>query len=340
MLQTIIETHKKKSWLRVCKNNGIDKWDLIDFLRAPVYPSRCLIHQGLEVSTKYCYTCNSRLDVGIYKNTFVVVRKCGCSRIKNHISREKLKCVLNSDQIDLAIEIVTSKRKIGLPNTVDYWIAKGYTKEHAKIEISSVQKSRSSRSPAAKPGAQGYSTRTKAYWMNRGYDEQQAIEQVKKVQITNGIEYYLKKYGDSGAEKYKERIDKWLSAPGNKQMSAGRSKKSIELFQQLGEGFYGPDEKTVRGETTVHRVDFIRGTCIIEYYGDYWHGNPKLYAPDDHVRGKVIQDIWCKDAAKIDDLRKKGYAVLIIWELDYNERPEEIINQCKEFINENHTSNR
>jgi len=38
---------------------------------------------------------------------------------------------------------------------------------------------------------------------------------------------------------------------------------------------------------------------------------------------------------KINDLKIKGYDVLIIWENDYCKNPELVLNLCKEFINEN-----
>ena len=54
---------------------------------------------------------------------------------------------------------------------------------------------------------------------------------------------------------FNDRMQRWLDSPGNKEMVANRSKKSIELFEQLGAGYYGANERTVRGREKVHRVD-------------------------------------------------------------------------------------
>jgi hypothetical protein len=284
-----------------------------------------------------CYQCGAEFGIGFSHDSFIAIKSCQCQVDGlNHMSVLKLKCMLNDDQIEQAFAAVNLAKRSGLPNTTEFWIKKGLTIEQAIIEVNLVQKNRSSKSPASKKGARGYSLRTIEYWTQRGYSTEQANNEIKKVQITNGLVFYQEKYGAMGEELFNKRIEKWLNSPGNKNMIKGRSKKSCELFEKLGEGFYGPDEKTVRGLSKVHRVDYIFGNKIIEYYGDYWHGNPKLFNDNAMIRKKKITDVWEHDRKKVQDLRDNNYIVMIVWEQDYINDHHLVEQRCKDFIkNEN-----
>ena len=85
---------------------------------------------------------------------------------------------------------------------------------------------------------------------------------------------------------------------------------SFELFEGIEKDldelcFYGKNEKIIHfnsgKEYFCFFVDFKYGNKIIEFYGDYWHGNPKLYKPDDVVGYKKIKvsKIWERDLNRI-----------------------------------------
>lgn len=333
MLQEIIANNKKKSWLRLCTINGIDKWSLIDHLDEPVYSSKHLIIKGLEVETRACLLCKKPFDLGFYKGNFIVSNICDCGKDNTCLmTKEKLLIKLSEEQVKIALMLVNNKKKRGLPNTIEFWLEKGFSLEQATEEITKIQKNRSSKSPAAQKGTRGYSPRTKEYWIKKGYTEIESINKIKEIQTTNGLAFYKNKYGELGEELFNERIKKWLESAGNKKMIANRSKKSLELFEQLGIGDFGLNERTVRGKEKVHRVDYLHNKKIIEFYGDYWHGNPKIYSNDALIRKKKIIDVWQHDAQKVKDLIENGYEVLIIWENEYKNFPKEILQKCKDFI--------
>jgi G:T-mismatch repair DNA endonuclease (very short patch repair protein) len=335
MLQEIINNFKKKSWLRMCTLRNINKWSLIKYVGEPVYPSRYLIKPGLELRTRVCLKCNTELDLGIYKGTFTANCKCAADG-SAIMTADKLSTILRPDQVAIAVSLVQGARKKGLPNTLEYWISRGVSREQAAINVHEVQRNRSLKSPAALKGARGYSPRTVEYWIDKkGLSLEEAIAKVKQTQTTNGLEFYENKYGPIiGLSKFNERMQKWLQSDGNRKMIANRSKIALSLFDQLGKGFYGNNEKTVRGKTSVHRVDFVLGKKIIEFYGDYWHGNPTLYSANSMIRNKKITDVWEHDLKKVQDLREKGYEVLIVWEHDYRTSPESVLSLCREHLNE------
>lgn len=57
---------------------------------------------------------------------------------------------------------------------------------------------------------------------------------------------------------------------------------------------------------------------IVEYYGDYWHCNPKKYKKDYYHTQihKTASEIWEFDNNRIQQLKDAGYMVDIIWEGD------------------------
>lgn len=66
----------------------------------------------------------------------------------------------------------------------------------------------------------------------------------------------------------------------------------------------------------------INDNKLIEVNGDYWHGNPKIYKPDDIIlKGSktgevVVKNKWASDNRKIKFAENLGYEVLVLWELD------------------------
>lgn len=333
-LQEITQKYKKIRWLYMCTKYGLGKWEMINFTKSLVFPSLNLIKLGIPIDTSVCYKCNRELVLGYRTGDFFVKEQCVCSRDgTNVMTREKLKCVLTEDNVELVCNTVNRTKSLMLPNTLAYWKSKGIDSESAKTEISLVQKDRSSKSPATQKGSVGYSCRAVEFWMNQGFNDSEARDKIRVIQTTNGIEYYTGKYGEEvGTALFNNRIEQWLTSPGNLKMVAGRSKGSLSLFEGLGVGHYGPNEKTVRGKTKVHRVDYLYAKKVIEFFGDYWHANPIKYGPEAMIRKKKASDIWQHDEKKIIDLRDAGYDVLVIWERDYQINPSLILEKCRKFI--------
>jgi len=58
---------------------------------------------------------------------------------------------------------------------------------------------------------------------------------------------------------------------------------------------------------------------IYEFLGDYWHGNPEKFKPDDfNKRCKMtFGELYSKTLNKLDNLNKMGYNIKYIWENDW-----------------------
>jgi hypothetical protein len=79
---------------------------------------------------------------------------------------------------------------------------------------------------------------------------------------------------------------------------------------------------------------------IIEYNGDQYHGNPSKFKSTDNPhpfrKDLTAEEMWKKDEDKINEAKKNGYEILIIWDSEYRwGDKDKIINKCLEFLKKN-----
>ena len=148
-----------------------------------------------------------------------------------------------------------------------------------------------------------------------------------------------------GLEKYIERINNIKIAIKNAGFNK-YSKISMELFTELekilnDKCYYGKNEKIVQFYDSDNKyfcfyVDFTYKNKIIEFYGDYYHANPKIYEKEKIIGSKYschkAEDIWKIDFDRVKLIKEKGFEVLIVWESDYKNNKEEIKNKCIKWI--------
>lgn len=158
------------------------------------------------------------------------------------------------------------------------------------------------------------------------------------------IDSYTHKYGeDLGTQKYLE----YMKNKRNQEKFVF-SQKSQEFFNKLITEF--PEDRSecmhfqskdfeyiIHTSTGAKFVDFFDTTAwkCIEFFGDYWHGNPNKYTKDDQIRGVLVEDIWNKDSDRISSIMQSaGCDVLVIWESEVDEDVSKAIEKCKRFLND------
>ena len=50
-----------------------------------------------------------------------------------------------------------------------------------------------------------------------------------------------------------------------------------------------------------------------------------------HIK-KPVKDIWLYDFVRKKELEKHGFKVHVVWESDYYENPEKIVDECVKFL--------
>lgn len=78
--------------------------------------------------------------------------------------------------------------------------------------------------------------------------------------------------------------------------------------------------------------DIKHKDCIIEFNGDYWHANPKIYNETDKIRGTFVKDIWNYELEKINLAKNLGYRIMVIWESDFLDDKIKTIEKVKKWI--------
>ena len=156
------------------------------------------------------------------------------------------------------------------------------------------------------------------------------------------IEYFEKVFGNNAIEKYTEY---W-----NNIKNPYFSKISVDLFDlliidlKLNEFniYYKENEYGIydRQNLKYFKYDFTipELKIIIEFNGDSWHGNPKIYSENDkpHPIDKEITaiELWKYDEIKKQTAEIHGFKVIYVWEDDYRNNFENMYIILKEKINE------
>lgn len=117
-----------------------------------------------------------------------------------------------------------------------------------------------------------------------------------------------------------------------------RSKVSDEFKQSLIQHnlYTGFTSEIVVGGFVADEVD-IQRKLVIEFYGDYFHCNPRIYTDPNFFNTTIhmtAAEKWKYDYRRLAAFRKNGYKVLIVWEQDWRKQPLAVIQRVVEFTTE------
>lgn len=234
--------------------------------------------------------------------------------------------------------------------SIDYWTARGYSEDDAKIEISKLQTKNAQLQDFEHIREHSY--RCKEYWMIRsGMTEEEAIKKISEIQVNFSLQKCIEKYGEEdGRKKWEERQKKWQESLHKSQnLHVGYSKISQDLFKTL-ENFYPKEERdylfygsknheySLRSDDINYIYDYtdLNRRKMIEFNGDIYHGNPKIYKPEERPnpfkKDKTAKDLWDFDSKKHNVAIDNGFDEIVIWESDYRENKEKIIEECVKFL--------
>lgn len=169
------------------------------------------------------------------------------------------------------------------------------------------------------------------------YGEKTGIEKweeyCNRQRYTTTLEYFIKKYGyDDGAEKYNNFANKRVQAKKN------QSKIELEVFGEI-ENHLDQIEMSIRLDNPYYGpFDYgnLEKKKLIEFYGSYWHCDPRFYSEDYVCRqkGLTAKQIRTRDQAKRKYATNQGYQVFVIWEHDWRKNKEKILENITRWWNE------
>lgn len=168
---------------------------------------------------------------------------------------------------------------------VDYWINKGYSRNEAEEIIRQHQlKANESVNPENRK-----SIWQEKYWVECGFSKDEAKNKVSEIQIKNASKAKTTKSKE--ATYFLDLVEKYCGK---------------EILRESPVSNFNVD-----GFIPDHKV-------VIEYFGSFWHMNPKQYSSDDihRVTGGSAQSIWNEDSGRIKKMVKDGFKVFRIWDYE------------------------
>jgi hypothetical protein len=178
------------------------------------------------------------------------------------------------------------------------------------------------------------------------YGEEEGRRLCRLAKDHGSLDYFVNKFGPvEGLVKYKENCVKMAEA--REGLRPSFSKASKRLFDALKEYIpeleaYGPNEifMQVPDESALDQKillpDLYYNGKIIEFNGDLFHGNPRLFEATDYPNPfddyETAADMWRNDMLRYEIYLNKGYSVLEVWELDYKRDEEGVIQTCLQFL--------
>lgn len=124
---------------------------------------------------------------------------------------------------------------------------------------------------------------------------------------------------------FEQTVFSHLGGNGCKKCSHTISKKETDWLNSLNVP-NSPKNRNVsfRINNKLFNVDGYLPECkiVYEFLGDFWHGNPAIYSPNDLnlANKKTFGELFSSTVERIRFLRKNGFKVISIWESRYKRK--------------------
>ena len=210
------------------------------------------------------------------------------------------------------------------PSEIKHWINKGFTEDEAKEMVSSFQKL------SAEKQRNSHTRKLQSDNTSGVKNPMSLVSLGSRLGLDpEDARKFTPAYGRKGTKhpmfgKHHTKETKQKIATNMRVVFGNRSKGEEDLanwLQSCGLSF----RRNVGID--IYNCDIVLDDkkLILEYFGDFWHCNPKFWEADRyHSRMKLnASERWRRDQQKIQDLKSLGYNVMIIWEHSWkNDRPQ------------------
>lgn len=164
-----------------------------------------------------------------------------------------------------------------------------------------------------------------------------------KVNISNAVKEWYKNNPNENEKRKIYMKQYWKN--GNivsNNFSCNKSKMEDDLYENINRIFPTALKNQCIKDTNNKRYfpDILIEECnlCIEFFGDYWHANPKKFNSDDILRNFTAKQIWENDRRRIYNLENnipnKNYKVIIVWQDDYTNSKDLVLQNIYKHIND------
>lgn len=222
---------------------------------------------------------------------------------------------------------------------IEYWLKKGFSQKEAEQKLKERQAVGSLENFKKRYGEEKGKEKWRARQVNWQHTlDNKSTEEKKRINKLKGItlENMIRKYGEvDGTEKFQNWINSkhYFYSPVS-QILFNSILKYIKDEQNVKFATHN-GEKLIQTKNIIYSYDFFYENKIIEFNGDKFHANPKLYnendTPNPFNKKLTAKQIWELDGIKIK-IAKEKYQVLIIWENDYAKNSNKELKKCLKFL--------
>lgn len=174
----------------------------------------------------------------------------------------------------------------------------------------------------------------------RYIDELGLEEGIKKFNEINAkkaitLKNFISRYGKDGYFQYNKIVNRRKTFYSNisQKLFVNIEQNLIKYLSEFNYNIYYATKNKEFGIFYKDRYfyyDFVipKLKICVEFNGDHFHGNPKLFGEDDSPnpfdRNIKCKDIWELDKIKNNALIEKGFDLYVVWEKDYKQFPKQI----------------
>jgi ABC-type uncharacterized transport system substrate-binding protein/very-short-patch-repair endonuclease len=135
---------------------------------------------------------------------------------------------------------------------------------------------------------------------------------------------YKKHISEIKKEQYREgliKIQRINISKAEKEIAEWFKNNNIEFIPQF----------RIQGISFIYDFCLPKYNLIIEYNGNYWHADPKIYKSGTLLKRPkckevLVDEIWERDKVKKEEIEAKGYKLVYIWENNYKKEKEKLLN--------------
>lgn len=175
-------------------------------------------------------------------------------------------------------------------------------------------------------------TKSKQYYID-SFGECEGTKKFLEVNKSksNSLEIFIKRHGETeGNKKWKEYNDKRhiYASPISQKLF-----KNIDDKVNIKSYFSGKNKEFCKYNEALGKPVFFDYVIpdlklCIEYNGDIFHANPKLFKEDDcpnpWFKNLTAKEIWKNDFLKQQVLIQEGYSIITVWDSEYRDNADYI----------------
>lgn len=186
------------------------------------------------------------------------------------------------------------------------------------------------------------------YKNKQSYTKSESYQGTKKYKEScrkkgHTYEVYLERYGTH--DEATRKLEEFMQKTSVKGFYSKQSQELCKFIHSIIKDFvchYAENggEYCIANKENCFKYDFVcpKLKIIVEYDGDHYHGNPRLYKPDETLKGRGMKQTTAQESWKADEIKSqfalnnRGFDLIRVWEYDWVNENENTRKKLNEYF--------